>query len=208
MRRLLPALAMALLTGCSTSGGPCPGSAALETALWSLGGRAWDRLGEDDVVPSWPVPLTRDAGASAFASDGSAVPYRLWLRADREDERGCVCCQALEFGGPPGEAPSLEVVSLHLSAPTWAEAARTAGRLLLAGLPPHVSVTLSLPTQEPAADHLPWEASSPWQSEPDPSGQVLAGSAFLQVDRGTTGWVVSVRHGRSAPGTRAPRYRR
>ena len=190
-------LATGLLSGCSTAA-PCPGSAAVEAALSSLGPRAWDGLTEADVLPAWPSALTREKDAAAFRSDGAAVPYRLWVRAEREDRRGCVCCQALEFGAEPGRTPALNVVSLHLFAPSWEEASRTAARLLLAGLPPHVSVRLSVPPGPPGPGGLPWETSAPWTSDPDPDGGVLTGSAFLQIDRGAGGWVVLARHERPA----------
>ena len=196
MKNALAALALAFLTGCSTAVAPCPGSAAVESALTSLGGRGWDGLSEADVVPAWPAPLTLESGAAAFRSNGAAVPYRLYARSDREDPHGCLCCQALEFGSDPGHAPALQVVSLHLSAPSWAEASRTAARLLFAGLPPDVSVRLSLPPEAPGPDALPWETSSEWTGEPDPDGRVVTGSAFLQIDRSPDGWVVFARHER------------
>jgi hypothetical protein len=142
------------------------------------------------------VALTREADAAAYSGDGTALPYRLWARIERQDRAGCVCCQALEFGPGAGETRPLRVVSLRLAAPSWAEASRSAARLLLAGLPPHVSVELSIPPSAPDAARLPWEVSSPWTSEPDPDGRVLAGSAFLQIDRGPGGWLVFVRHER------------
>lgn len=190
------AISLGLQAGCSAAVAPCTGSAALESAVAALGRRSWDRLGEAEVVPSWPAALTRETDAAAFAGDGAALPYRVWVRAEREDRDGCLCCQALEFGSGGGATPALRVVSLRLAAPSWAEASHTAARLLLAGLPPHVSVELSIPPSAPDAAGLPWEVSSAWASDPDPDGLVLAGSAFLQIDRGPGGWIVFVRHER------------
>lgn len=192
------AVLLALQAGCGSSGATCPGPASLAEALSSVGARDWARLEEVDVVPRWPVKLALEDGGAAIRSDGTAEPYRLWVRKDATDRRGCTCCQSLEFGAPPGAAPSLEAVSIYVPAPSWAEASREAARLLLSGIPPHVSVRLEIPPQPPP--NLPWEVSSRWASEPDPDGRVLSGTAFLQVDRGSEGWVVLVRHGRSRPG--------
>jgi hypothetical protein len=194
--RALLAIALALQAGCSAAVAPCTGSAALETALAALGGRGWELLGEADVVEAWPGALTREADAAAFSGDGGALPWSVWVRSERSDRDGCVCCQALEFGSGAGEAPVLRVVSLRLAASSWAEASRTAARLLLAGLPPHVSVRLSIPPEEPAAEGLPWETAAPWVTDADPDGGVVAGSALLSIDRGPGGWLVFVRHER------------
>ncbi|MCL4806751.1 MAG: hypothetical protein KJ062_02990, partial [Thermoanaerobaculia bacterium] len=105
-------------------------------------------------------------------------------------------CQALEFGSGAGGSPALRVVSLRLAASSWAEASRTAAGLLLAGLPPHVAVRLSIPAEAPAPEGLPWETAAPWASDPDPDGRVVAGSALLSIDRGAGGWLVFVRHER------------
>lgn len=198
---VLAALLLTLPAGCGTSSATCAEPASLADALSSVGARDWSRLSEDDVVPGWPAKLALADGGAAIRSDGTVLPHRLWVRNDGADRRGCTCCQSLEFGAPPGAAPWLETVSVYVPAPSWAEASRNAARLLLAGLPPHVSVRLEIPPQPP--QHLPWEASSRWTSEPDPEGQVLSGSAFLQVDRGSRGWVVFVRHGRGRPGAGA-----
>jgi hypothetical protein len=195
-RRAVLAFAPALLAACSTATAPCTGSDALESALGALGGRGWESLNEAEVVPSWPAALTRETEAAAFTGDGAALPLRVWVRAEREDRHGCVCCQALEFGSGGGEPLALKVVSLRLAAPSWAEASRIAARLLLAGLPPHVPVRLSIPAEAPPPHGLPWETSAPWASDADPDGRVVAGSAFLQIDRGAGGWLVFVRHER------------
>lgn len=195
-RRAVLAFAPAVLAACSTATAPCTSFDALESALGSLGGRGWERLSEAEVVPSWPAALTRETDAAAFTGDGAALPFRVWVRAEREDRHGCVCCQALEFGSGGGEPLALGVVSLRLAAPSWAEASRIAARLLLAGLPPHVPVRLSIPDEAPPSHALPWEASAPWVSDPDPDGRFFAGSAFLQIDRGAGGWLVFVRHER------------
>lgn len=193
------ALSLALLAGCVSAPAPCTGAATLEKALAGLGGRAWDRLTQADVVPSWPVPLSLDETAAAFSRQGAAVPWALWARVEREDREGCVCCQALELGATGERPPSLRAVSIRLLAPSWAEASRIAARLLLAGLPPHVPVELSLPPGAPAPAALPWEAHAPWTSIPDPDGRFLAGTAHLSIDRAPGGFVVFVRHERPGP---------
>lgn len=192
-------VAIALLAGCAPRPAPCTGADALERALTSFGARGWESLPEAEVLAAWPAPLEKEEAAAAFGSDGTALPYELRLRREREDRRGCVCCQALEFGPGAGRGLALKVVTLHLLARTWAEASRAASRLVLAGIPPHVSARLTIPATAPPDAALPWETSASWASERDPEGRVMTGSALVEIDSGPGGWVVLVRHQRPAP---------
>ena len=121
------------------------------------------------------------------------------LRKEREDRRGCVCCQALEFGQGTVDDLALRVVSLHVPAPTWAEASQAASRLVLAGIPPHVAASLTIPGMPPPEAALPWTTSASWASDPDPEGKVMSGTALVEIDSGPGGFVVLVRHQRPAP---------
>jgi hypothetical protein len=199
VRRALALLALAFLAGCTPKAAPCTGADALERALVPLGARSWDGVLEGEVRAAWPAALSREEAVVAFGSDGTALPYGLWLRKEREDRRGCVCCQALEFGPGPGEALTLRVVSLHVGAATWAEASRVASRLVLAGIPPDVSARLTIPDLAPPEKTLPWETSAPWATRPDPTGRVTTGTALVEIDSAPGGWVVMVRHQRPAP---------
>lgn len=205
MRRALPLFALpALLAlgGCATKAVPCTGAESLERALAGLGARAWESLPETEVLAAWPAQLSREDAALAFGSDGSLLPYELRLRKEREDRRGCVCCQALEFGQGTVDGLALRVVSLHVPAPTWAEASRAASRLVLAGIPPHVAARLSIPATAPPDAALPWTTSASWASDPDPAGRVMTGTALVEIDSGPGGFVVLVRHQRPGPAVR------
>lgn len=199
MRRARTLLAAALLAGCSPGPAPCTSAEALERALSGLGPRGWEGLPPEEVLASWPAPLAREDAALAVSSDGSLLPWELRLLKEREDARGCVCCQALEFGAGAGDGLALRVVTLHVPAATWAEASGAASRLVLAGLPPHVSARLTIPGSAPPDAALPWETSAAWASEPDPEGRVMSGTTLVQIDSGRGGWVVLVRHQRPAP---------
>lgn len=197
--RSLALFALALLGGCRPAASPCTGPEALERSLSSLGARRWESVVEREALAAWPSPLVREEAAVAVGSDGTAQPYALWLRKEREDRRGCVCCQAIELGPGAGEPLVLHVVSLHVFAPTWAEASRTASRLVLVGIPPHVSSRLAIPAAAPATAALPWETAASWTSDPDPQGRFTSGTALVQIDSAPGGWVVLVRHQRPAP---------
>ena len=199
MRHALALLSTALFAGCSPGPAPCTSPEALERALAGLGARGWEELRPGEVLAAWPAALAREDAAVAVGSDGSLLPWELRLLKEREDGRGCVCCQALEFGAGAGEGLVLRVVTLHVPAATWAEASRAASRLVLAGLPPHVSARLTIPDSAPADVALPWETSAAWASEPDPEGRVMTGTTLVQIDSGRGGWVVLVRHQRPAP---------
>lgn len=205
MRRALPLFALpalVVLAGCTPKAAPCTGAETLERSLAGLGARAWESLPEREVLAAWPAPLAREDAALAFGSDGSLLPYELQLRKEREDRRGCVCCQALEFGQGTVDGLALRVVSLHVPAPTWAEASRVASRLVLAGIPPHVAARLTIPPTAPPDSALPWTTSAAWASEPDPEGRVMTGTALVEIDSAPGGFVVLVRHQRPAPAVR------
>lgn len=199
MRRALPLLAALVLGGCTPKAAPCTGAEALERALAGIGARSWESLPEREVLALWPSALAREDAALAFSSDGGLLPYELMLRKEREDRRGCVCCQALEFGQGTVDDLALRVVSLHVPAPTWAEASQAASRLVLAGIPPHVAASLTIPGMPPPDAALPWTTSASWASDPDPEGKVMSGTALVEIDSGPGGFVVLVRHQRPAP---------